>query len=368
MEINKDILYHNRVQYLKIYEYLIKKAILYEVFDGYGKNEYLEIHHIFPKCQGGDNSEFNLVKVDARTHIILHMLLSKMYPDDAKLAAAARACTIYNGTVSKRENAISRISTRLLAEARENARKLSTGDKHPRATKVVCYDEDFNVIRIYNCIKDVEKDGFIRSCVSACCSKTGRVTKTHNNYYWMKYNEFIIDHPDKIKEYENNSSKGIFPELNTNYINSSKENKLRNKIVTKDTREKLSKISLGKKLSDSSKKKLSESIKEHWKTKVHPSSTRIMDPDGKIYNSIGECAKDKGVYKSTIKRRLERKNSGYSYVDGGINPNSRGIKILDINSGKIFNTIGECASYFNVGYDTVYRWINRNDSHLKRLN
>lgn len=35
MEINKDINYHNRVQYLKIYEYLIKKALYYEIFNGY---------------------------------------------------------------------------------------------------------------------------------------------------------------------------------------------------------------------------------------------------------------------------------------------------------------------------------------------
>lgn len=77
MEINKDINYHNRVQYLKIYEYLIKKAQYYEIFNGYSSLEYLETHHILPKCMGGTNNSSNLVKVNARTHIILHMLLEK---------------------------------------------------------------------------------------------------------------------------------------------------------------------------------------------------------------------------------------------------------------------------------------------------
>ena len=45
---------------------------------------YRESHHIIPKCLGGDNSESNLIELTLREHYIAHLLLSKMYEDEAK--------------------------------------------------------------------------------------------------------------------------------------------------------------------------------------------------------------------------------------------------------------------------------------------
>jgi hypothetical protein len=41
-----------------------------------------EIHHIVPKCIGGCDSDFNLVKLTYREHFIAHKLLCKVFPDD----------------------------------------------------------------------------------------------------------------------------------------------------------------------------------------------------------------------------------------------------------------------------------------------
>ena len=50
--------------------------------------EYLEQHHIVPRCLGGGDDPSNLVLLTARAHFIAHWLLRKMYPDNVKVAQA----------------------------------------------------------------------------------------------------------------------------------------------------------------------------------------------------------------------------------------------------------------------------------------
>ena len=47
---------------------------------------YTELHHITPRCLGGDDSKGNLVRLTAREHFIIHRILSKLYPDSQGLA------------------------------------------------------------------------------------------------------------------------------------------------------------------------------------------------------------------------------------------------------------------------------------------
>lgn len=49
------------------------------------KTKGYELHHILPKCLGGDDTEENLVSLTIREHYIAHWLLIKMYPDEPKL-------------------------------------------------------------------------------------------------------------------------------------------------------------------------------------------------------------------------------------------------------------------------------------------
>lgn len=45
-------------------------------------NSIIEIHHIIPKCAGGDNSTTNLIELTVREHFIAHWMLSKVGLDD----------------------------------------------------------------------------------------------------------------------------------------------------------------------------------------------------------------------------------------------------------------------------------------------
>ena len=58
-----------------IYDKLIKKAKLRVLDEGV----YYETHHIVPRCQGGNNSKDNLVKLTAKEHYLAHALLAKHY-------------------------------------------------------------------------------------------------------------------------------------------------------------------------------------------------------------------------------------------------------------------------------------------------
>lgn len=53
-----------------------------------------EIHHIIPRCLGGEDEEFNLVKLSYREHLIAHKLLAKIFSDNEKLQYAVGAMLI----------------------------------------------------------------------------------------------------------------------------------------------------------------------------------------------------------------------------------------------------------------------------------
>ena len=59
-------------KYSKWYDALISKRKQTK-FEGYG-----EVHHVIPRCLGGDNSKSNLVKLTPREHFVAHKLLTRM--------------------------------------------------------------------------------------------------------------------------------------------------------------------------------------------------------------------------------------------------------------------------------------------------
>lgn len=120
MENIEDIKYHNRVWYLKTYEALILKAQTENIANS---ENYFENHHILPKCIGGTDENSNLVLLNSRQHIIAHMLLSCMYPENISLCNAVIAMTMISRYTKDRV----RFPTRLLAIFREEYAKLQKG-------------------------------------------------------------------------------------------------------------------------------------------------------------------------------------------------------------------------------------------------
>lgn len=72
------------MNYKLIYDKLIEKAKTRLLL-----NEYVESHHIIPKCIGGTNNTENLVDLKPEEHYVCHQLLVKIYPNNRSLLYAA---------------------------------------------------------------------------------------------------------------------------------------------------------------------------------------------------------------------------------------------------------------------------------------
>lgn len=72
------------MNYKKTYDCLIQSAMQQCNTD----YDYIEHHHIIPKCIGGSNDKTNIVVLTAKQHYVAHHLLTKIYPDNYKLQLA----------------------------------------------------------------------------------------------------------------------------------------------------------------------------------------------------------------------------------------------------------------------------------------
>lgn len=119
------------------YNRLINKAkTRSSVIDG-------EVHHIIPKCLGGDDSCDNLIKLTYREHLIAHMLLMRIFPKNNKLQYALYKLNNYYGS-SKSSRSYERIRKKFIEHQRTRmlinnpmSGKTSPmkGKKHSKKTK-----------------------------------------------------------------------------------------------------------------------------------------------------------------------------------------------------------------------------------------
>lgn len=123
------------MNYERIYDRIIKLAKNREPKNG----EYYEKHHIVPKCLGGNNSKFNIVKLTAREHFIAHKLLFKFKTGQEKIkmgyALHMMLCPKNQYQIEYRIN-----SSRQYAELKDIYRHIR-GKNHPNYGKKM--DEDF---------------------------------------------------------------------------------------------------------------------------------------------------------------------------------------------------------------------------------
>jgi hypothetical protein len=103
---------------------------------------YTEKHHILPKCLGGSNNENNLVRLTAKEHFIVHMLLCKFTEGEVKRKMLYAHIAMSHYIKEGRDYKIgSRIAEKLRKELKfspkhiENLRKSHTGKKFSDATK-----------------------------------------------------------------------------------------------------------------------------------------------------------------------------------------------------------------------------------------
>ncbi len=83
------------MNYQEIYDRLMSRAKSRAI------HGYTEIHHVIPKCLGGDDSDINLVKLTPEEHYVAHQLLVKMHPTHHGLKYAAIRMTSGNRRSNK---------------------------------------------------------------------------------------------------------------------------------------------------------------------------------------------------------------------------------------------------------------------------
>lgn len=183
----------------KVHNLIIERA-KNRVLEGYG-----EVHHIIPKCMGGDDSEDNLVKLTAKEHFIIHKLLVEIYPKNNKLHYAAwLMCKLKKGyRVGAREYQRYKENVKLSDDHKESIKrgmvhatnldywkgkkltnthkanisasmvgKVRTLQHRLNQSKSICqYDLDNNFIREYQSIKEAGlSNGLYPSNISAVLS------------------------------------------------------------------------------------------------------------------------------------------------------------------------------------------------------
>lgn len=85
------------MNYEKHYNLLIERAKSRKITD------YVERHHIVPRCMGGTNAKSNLVNLTPEEHYVAHQLLVKIHPNNDSLVYAANKMTV-SSKYTKRNN------------------------------------------------------------------------------------------------------------------------------------------------------------------------------------------------------------------------------------------------------------------------
>ena len=94
-EINYEIKYKNLID---LWKTKTDKDLL--------NYNYLEKHHILPKCLGGTDDAENIVKMDAASHLEAHILLLKLNPDNLNLLLAVNSMLMASKFTKERSNEI----------------------------------------------------------------------------------------------------------------------------------------------------------------------------------------------------------------------------------------------------------------------
>ena len=176
---------------------------------------YLELHHIIPKCLGGSNDKENLVYMTSLEYIVAHCLLFLMYNSEEKIIFAAWSMLLLNKSTNDRKDAIDFIIS--------NAADIRRSIYEARCRAVVYYDENNNLIRIFPSTSSVTSIGIKGKNIT---STINGKRKTVAGYFWKYLEDFEKDYPDKVKEYKENEKNGILPKIHDiDEINSEFKNK-----------------------------------------------------------------------------------------------------------------------------------------------
>ena len=189
-------------------------------------------------------------------------------------------------------------------------------------------------------------------------------TNEDKNLVLLTYREHVIAHMLLARIYNTIELKHV-----VNYMLSSKKNTI--KIVSTKFIDEIKEASIayirelrkkqvGQRYSDSRKLNISKSIlnkqqpiTDETRGKISIAhGRRIMDPQGRIFPTIGKCAEANNTTRRIIDYNLKnRPESGYKYLDP---PKVR--RVIDPD-GEVHSSIRACAIKYNRNGKTIKNWI-----------
>lgn len=320
----------------KVYDDIINRGKL----RGLNKNlldYYTECHHIIPRCLGGTDEKSNLVLLTAKEHIICHILLTRIFPNNRKLLFSVISFLIGSpNTKEKRGGNL--ISVRMASIIREEwglSQRGIPGHKHTEESKKKISEGNKGKKRSEDFKKKMSEIAKNRPPMSEEARK--KSSETHKKNMTAEK----IEHIRKINI-------GRVP---------SEEQRKRLSLKTRGMKQSeehnknLSKAMKGRKLKDETKIKISESLK---KNNVH-GNIAVEAPNGKVYSSLTECAKEYGVARTTIRSWINKfPEKGFKMIS----KSEYGLKVQGPD-GTIYNSIKDCSKAINRSESTIKRWIKK---------
>lgn len=262
-----DLIKNSDPKYEKWYNRLIEKAKNRTEKD---PNEYYEVHHIIPRCIGGTDDVTNLVTLTYREHIIAHMLLCNIYPNNNLILFAVKAVIIHNKT-SSRPDSSKYISSRTIARIKKDAIEARRGMKMP----------DWFGKRISQANKERVVSEETKKKISV--ANKGKPRTEAQLEIMKKYSFKKGNKPWNVGK------------------NMSEETKKK----LSETRKRIMNDDLRKKYSEAAKKR-----GFRGKTK------KVLGPDGTIYVSTEECSRQNNVSSGTIRNWIKNHpEKGFKFID-----------------------------------------------------
>lgn len=179
------------MNYLKAYYRLVNNA------KSIKRSEYLELHHIVPRCVYGEklliennlddvNQDSNLVYLTAREHFVSHWLLHRAFPKNKKLGLAFWAMA---GMISPDHKRDYTPSSRAIAEARIAA-------ANSRKTPVLQYDLEGDFIQEFQSLNAAsDAVGVVPNAIG---QNLNSFTKSAGGFQWCFKTK---NYPHKIDQY-----------------------------------------------------------------------------------------------------------------------------------------------------------------------
>lgn len=245
------------MNYHKAYRNIVQRAI--DEDRKWRNGIYYERHHILPKSLGGSDKQDNIVLLTAREHYICHLLLVKMYE-------------AYEESHIKMLRALNMMKV-----------------KHDR------HERDFKFSsRLYECMK------------ARLYGEDGLLVGKNNPQYGVKQSE-----ETRKKKSEAAKSRCADP----------KERERLKQMALNRTPEHAEKIrqgNLGRKRSNETKIKLSNSLNEWYAKGNRPANSKKVMAEGKLYDTLHDAGKKLGLTPSGVLYRIRsnsKKFKDYYYLD-----------------------------------------------------